>query len=93
MGDGFKAHDPRHGGRYGRQVQLGPLGLARRYVEVSVAEDEKRVPTVELPIPETAEERAALVKARKGGRPKRAVGARSAAERMKAYRERRKGGK
>jgi hypothetical protein len=77
MGDGFKAHDPRHGGRYGRQVQLGPLGLARRYVEVSVAE----------------EERAALVKARKGGRPKRAVGARSAAERMKAYRERRKAGK
>lgn len=31
-GDGFKAHDEKGGHRLGRQVELGPSGLGRRFL-------------------------------------------------------------
>lgn len=42
MGDGFKRHGEAEGRRLGRQLGLGPTGLARRY-GVEVAADEAGV--------------------------------------------------
>jgi hypothetical protein len=36
-GEGFKAHDLRHGGRLSDQVGLGPTGFARQVREVGAA--------------------------------------------------------
>src|SRR5215469_12758772 len=41
---GFKAHDEKHGDRLGRQVALGGVGMARRYVESgAIGEPERPV--------------------------------------------------
>jgi hypothetical protein len=95
---GFKAHDERHGGRLGRQVALGRSGLFRRIVEVSVAEEKEGAPAPVAPKAHADVEWGAVRPAEVSvgkklgrGRPKKEVGSKSAAERAKAYRDRRKG--
>lgn len=67
-GDGFKAHDEKGGHRLGRQVELGPSGLGRRFLAAAA-------PLVIEGRVEVARRAVAEVEGKKVGRPKAVDGA------------------